>query len=282
MKPVRPWEELSLPPSATLIDARLQLHHALQPLAAFAGRCLTPKPDDSHRSLSWDPAVRALITEAAESGLRFELSFEDLELRARNGAKLSQHKLAGATLAELYSWAGDLALDAGTDPLSPPEYDLPDHEILRGSFSADALACAELGWWMQNADALIRGAVEQRPWPASEVRCWPHHFDLAVLFTVDRDAKGNDRTIGVGLSPGDDMHTLPYLYVAPWPRDHEAHRPEVSIGAWLSDGWLGVTLTSEDFSAAAGDDQAGTAARFVDGALDAVHQNLLAQAVPKD
>jgi hypothetical protein len=39
---------------------------------------------------------------------------------------------------------------------------------------------------------------------ASDVRCWPHHFDLATLFsfpTQNADATGY---VGAGLSPGDE------------------------------------------------------------------------------
>jgi hypothetical protein len=46
----------------------------------------------------------------------------------------------------------------------------------------------------------------------SRVQLWPEHFDVAVEF--GDESRG--RRAGYGLSPGDDDHGEPYLYVVPW------------------------------------------------------------------
>jgi hypothetical protein len=54
---------------------------------------------------------------------------------------------------------------------------------------------------------------------ASEVRCWPHHFDLGSLIVVETSADGElTKSIGIGLSPGDEAHAEPYFYVSPFER----------------------------------------------------------------
>lgn len=46
----------------------------------------------------------------------------------------------------------------------------------------------------------------------SRVQIWPEHFDVAVEVGSETDG----RRAGYGLSPGDDEHPEPYLYVTPW------------------------------------------------------------------
>ncbi len=47
---------------------------------------------------------------------------------------------------------------------------------------------------------------------ASRVQPWPEHFDLAI----ELGSEAKDARATYGLSPGDENHAEPYLYVAPW------------------------------------------------------------------
>lgn len=60
---------------------------------------------------------------------------------------------------------------------------------------------------------------------------WPEHFDIAVEIG---DEKGGWRAT-YGLSPGDEHHTEPYLYVAPW-------TAAVSGPLWSARGFSGAEL----------------------------------------
>ena len=41
------------------------------------------------------------------------------------------------------------------------------------------------------------------------MRCWPHHFDIATLITLERDAAGTaTKTVGVGVAPSGHAHSL--------------------------------------------------------------------------
>ena len=54
-----------------------------------------------------------------------------------------------------------------------------------------------------------RATPEESP---SRVQLWPEHFDVALELG---DESAGERA-GYGLSPGDDNHSVPYLYVVPW------------------------------------------------------------------
>lgn len=58
-------------------------------------------------------------------------------------------------------------------------------------------------------DLKVRTTAEER---ASRVQIWPEHFDVAI--EIGDETKG--QRAGYGLSPGDDDHSDPYLYVVPW------------------------------------------------------------------
>jgi hypothetical protein len=79
------------------------------------------------------------------------------------------------------------------------------------------------------------------------VRCWPHHFDIATLLPGPAAGGGaQQRTIGVGLSPGDASYGEPYWYVTPWPYPPPPEQlPALpGGGAWHRRGWFGAVLTA--------------------------------------
>jgi hypothetical protein len=86
----------------------------------------------------------------------------------------------------------------------------------------------------------------------SAVILWPEHFDLA--FESGTDDGGGRATFGV--SPGDEEHAEPYLYVAPW-----RERPRGEL--WNAHGFGGAEFGYADL-VAAGDPYAA-AAEFFEG-----------------
>lgn len=74
---------------------------------------------------------------------------------------------------------------------------------------------------------------------ASEPILWPEHFDIAI--ECGDEAAGERATYG--LSPGDENHPEPYLYVGPW-------RQGVSGDLWQARGFPGAELAYADLIAA--------------------------------
>lgn len=89
------------------------------------------------------------------------------------------------------------------------------------------------------------------------MQLWPEHFDLAV----DLGSEAKHARAAYGLSPGDDNHPEPYLYVAPW----VAPEPDE---LWQATGFSGAELPYTGLLGAP--DQRETALAFFDARLRAL------------
>jgi hypothetical protein len=275
------WERLGAPAPRSLVDARLQLHHAAQLVAAVGKSLIEPRPDDSHPSFAWDAAARVLAGHGVSGARPFRAALRPAELQLLlldgEGKAADSLGLAGRTLEEGYAWLRrvievrfDRPLASG---LTRAGYELPPHPVARGApFALEpAEAFAELGRWYANADALLVD-LARRTAAASEVRCWPHHFDLATLVTLEADPRGRaTRTVGLGLSPGDDAYPEPYAYVTPWPYPEASRElPPLPSGRWHREGFTAAILTgSELVAGVAGAQQAERLRAFFEAGLAA-------------
>jgi hypothetical protein len=93
----------------------------------------------------------------------------------------------------------------------------------------------------------------------TRVQLWPEHFDLSIdtAPAIGGASTGANRAT-YGVSPGDDDHPDPYLYVAPW---------EPQTGPlWSDTAFGGASLAYADLLAA--EDQRATALAFFQRAWD--------------
>lgn len=244
------WRRLDPAQAKALTEARLELHWAAQ-IASAAGATLRPTEEGfAHTNLGWSRDHDALVGRRLGQGLRAALRPHDLTLLVvgGDGSELEAQALAGRTLAQGLRWlAGALARQSDgalEAKLERPAHALPDHPVAHGAaFTEPGGALAALGDWLADAHCLLVPLATQHP-HASEVRCWPHHFDIATLVTLDPDvAPGEPRTVGVGMTPGDERYPEPYFYATPWPAPESPELPELpSGGVWHRDGWLGAVL----------------------------------------
>jgi hypothetical protein len=123
------------------------------------------------------------------------------------------------------------------DKTSP--YEIPAHAIAQGApYGVPEIAgfLHELSVWFADAEAAldrVRQQMRRRSLTASPVRCWPHHFDLATLISLDEGAGEHGRSVNAGLSPGDEHYDEPYYYVTPYPRPNAAALPPLpKLGHW--------------------------------------------------
>ena len=232
-----------------LTQARLGLHWAAQ-LVSAAGTSLLPAEEDfSHTNLGWDPMLGVLAgRNVGAKPARAALVFDGLELVVIEGEReRASLRLPGRTLSQALAWLG--AEIAGDDAaLGLPVHDMPAYPVGEGAVFSDdgAAARTELAGWFAEAFASI-GELAAREDTAAPVRCWPHHFDVASLITLDAKAGAEEsRSIGVGFSPGDGSYDQPYFYVTPWPYPEAKALPPLVAGAhWHTDGWTGAVLTAE-------------------------------------
>ena len=76
----------------------------------------------------------------------------------------------------------------------------------------------------------------------TSIHLWPHHFDFSVEWFT-----GNaDEQIGTGVSPGDEHHSEPYLYMNPYPFNERILEQNLPLGTWNTEEWQGVKIEWKD------------------------------------
>jgi multimeric flavodoxin WrbA len=213
-----------------LVDARIQLHHALQPAAGVGRTLLPPLPDDSHQSFSWSDQYQALVQDSVEGGLRPGLRLRDMTLLLIGPDGVTEYPLRGRRLEDGFKFFEERV---GRMLVRPGEA-IPDHAVTRGSvFMPDDEDLMSLASMYADAASVLERVRAKHP-NAGPVRCWPHHFDIAISIVE------GERTIGAGFVPGDEGIPEPYWYVYSFPAPATA--PRLAIGEWHTGGWTGAVL----------------------------------------
>jgi hypothetical protein len=249
---------------------------------------LDHRPDYSEQSFQWLDGPGALAQGLARPpGCRpfraaLRPSLPAILLLDGDGNAIRELPLAGRTLDEAYAWLTaevESLLGRPLDqPLERPGNDLPAHPVKDGRpfDTADAAAFAEAGRWFAGAHRLLSALAAREP-RASEVRCWPHHFDLAMLISLDGADTDPEsaRSIGAGLSPGDSGRSAPYFYVTPWPYPPGKKLPPLAGGGiWNTEGWVGAVLDAAQILEAAPQERERRIQSFLDSAVAACHRLL--------
>jgi len=268
------WQRLPEIPSERLWPARLQLHWALQPVAAIGKLLLPHRPDFSEQSFLWSERDQALCQVTVSGGAAFRaglrLSPPGLLLLTDAEETPRALPLSGVTLDDAYRWVSSHAAGLlGRElpgPLERPE-GLPDHPFVHGApfDAADAPAFRALGQLFGDAQVALSTWAGERPEPPP-VRCWPHHFDLATLLALEVAANGEvTRSVGLGLVPGDESRQEAYFYVTPWPAPKKKTDlpPLPGGGAWNSEGWFGAVLPLSALSRLNPDEQEQALGEFL-------------------
>jgi hypothetical protein len=273
-----------------LTDAWRQVHYAAQAASEVGKSWAAPRDDDGHTNLGWldDPSQPGFQGVSTQTDPTFHACLDPrslrLELRMTDGISPEELPLQGRTLAEAMTWVDAAAARLGGPrrQAAVPAPDLPEHPIARGeTFSTgDAAALQAVTDWYANADALLRKLGALLP-DAGPPRCWPHHMDHATLSIIRRDAEGAmTATIGVGITPPDEMETRGYWYVGPWSREPIRGGdawPELPFGHWVARAGgmpLGVLPLTEIATLDGAAAQEHAAASFVAAAVNTCRTHL--------
>jgi len=236
-----------------LAAVRSLAHRAVQWPARAAWANLKPAPDDSHTSLTWDPDMAALLSQPLEGGVRVGLRIAVHELVFATQSRREALPLIGKPDAEIGSWLDGRLVAEGLKAASGTKlpYEMPSAMFARARDEALRFPAIAL-WFAAAAEALEelrQGYRRYRPGPGP-VRCWPHHFDIAFLVALDEGRAGSARSIGIGVSPGDNYYAQPYLYVSPYPKPDTANLPPLPPGArWHTKDFFGAVATGIDLLA---------------------------------
>jgi hypothetical protein len=207
-----------------LTDIRLQLHQAAQLLAALGISYLERKEDDSHTNMGWNISLQSLQSHdfGPQNKLRLLLNFPELQYRFYDDKQMEVFTLHGKKEADAVNWIKNILEQKNMDIsrfTMKKHYEIPVTAQGRGQAYdlSDKYAFKKLSSHFDIAQKILTGIAKEYK-NTSTVRCWPHHFDLGMLITLqdNKDAQ-QMKSIGIGLSPGDSSYDQPYYYVSPWP-----------------------------------------------------------------
>jgi len=259
---LRAWKPVPRRSAGELTDARLQAHWAAQLIEATGKALVPPQNDWSHVAMTWLDPLELLAGGFTRHGLRVALRPRDLCLAVLDADDHVEWSLEldGKTLAEAKEWLQGVLAEEGEPPppLEPLRTDLPEHPVGRGEpLSLDERRqFQELSLWYGNAARLFT-VLAENTLGAAPVYCWPHHFDLATLITLDPEEPDENKapSIHVGLSPGDGHYDEPYFYVTPWPVAVNVDaEPLAGGGHWHTEDWTGAVLPAHRLPEADEDD----------------------------
>ena len=254
---IRTWQSIRPELGSKLSDARLQLHYAAQFAAAAGISYLPPGPNDSHMQLEWVPEFAGLFSRLipAKKPFRVGVRFVELALLVvpEPRTTIAESRLNRCTVAESLSWLRTQIELQGADAeryTLRRSYEIPYHPLASGGAfdTTERAQFDELSKWFSNGAVILSDLVRSTR-GASEVRCWPHNFDIATLIDVPPD-----HSIGVGMEPGDKYYAEPYFYatISPPPIASDVRsRPLAGNGSWYTNGWVGAVLPASRLGAPA-------------------------------
>jgi hypothetical protein len=247
------WQMIAKISPDELVESRLQLHYAIQFIAATCAALAEPLPDYSHTSLAWHPVLEVFVGSPIRAAKPFQVALDPISLTLivldQQSETIAAFPLPGKTMAAGLSWLQQELSQLGVDAskiafLDYPPNDFPDHHLAHGAAfdTNQALALGELTDYYANSEPLFQAIIATTE-DATATRIWPHHFDMATLIMLPGTKNGSPLTVGVGLSPGDASYNEPYWYVSPYPYPDAASLPALNgHGFWHTQHWVGAVL----------------------------------------
>ncbi|MEO9854188.1 MAG: DUF5996 family protein [Reichenbachiella sp.] len=239
-----------------LVPVRKSLHQAIQLVSAVPRNILPKDPTDGMSSLEWNAQLESLesLPVTNDHGeIRVGLKFETfaLYITVDHDSKVAL-ELSGRSVDQGLTWLkAELAkYDISSESIN---LDLP-YEIENYDYSkilqVNNEALTVFGQLYQMTAEVLADIT--RKWEeAFDIRCWPHHFDLATLIPLETDQENEiTKSIGIGLSPGDDGINEPYVYVNIWPQVEVVtlQQHKLAQGDWNTEGWSGAVLPYSQMS----------------------------------
>lgn len=234
-------------PATALTRARRLSHNVVQWASRAARANLEAQADDSHSNLGWREENHALVSHPLDAAHNFQLgfSFSSSALVWLVDGKLAESMpLKGADFAAASGWCDSHLTAVGLRTMAHADMPYELEPVDYGEFSVPDVAAEleALGAWYSVAQAGLQDlVVKYRSIAvlAPSVRCWPHHFDLATLFVLDSGDPETARSVGAGLSPGDQSYAEPYFYCTPWPTPDRL--PEAPAQThWHTEGFVSL------------------------------------------
>ncbi|MGH8708795.1 MAG: hypothetical protein ACREVD_12155, partial [Burkholderiales bacterium] len=196
---------------------------------------------------AWDSAKAALLSLPLGGGVRVGLRIAVAELVFDKDGDTEAFSLATNTDAEVAEWLDRKLARENLQPASgtPLPYETPAANFVRAVDEGPRLAALS-AWFAAGAEVLDELRHQYKRYRPGPSLCWPHHFDLAMVLEVGWGA----RSIGIGLSPGDDYYAQPYFYLRPSPKPGKENLPPLPpAGRWHTREFFGAVATGVELLA---------------------------------
>lgn len=255
---IKDWQLLTFPDLSDLSQAREQFHQAIQNVAAVGRSFLPPSEEDENANLEWDFSLQRIAGRWVDADIKFRssISLRKFEVYLVNEKleTISSIAMQGIRQRDVMVWLEHELSRLGADfskinltyPYTIPEYPTAKKEAFHVTNMA---AAKELGKLYHNTASLLKSilATEEN---VSEVKCWPHHFDIAARITLlDTGDPETSRSINMGMSPGDKYYDEPYFYCSPWPYPTKNLMDISGLNAhWHQNEWVGAVLPISQLS----------------------------------
>ncbi len=248
------WIPLSIDSKALNASIRL-LHQAAQFVAMVSNSYLSKQPDDSQNNFAWNNENNHLEGQWIKSTtVRALLNVADFELIIDKYLTLEVVPLDGWTKEQI---VGNLQEELMTTTLNPSslklvtQFSIPSHSVDDGlplAKPANELL-DEWSRYLSNTQFLLKEIQQRFKW-SSEIKVWPHHFDMGFYIPLIKDEQGNAiQSIGLGLAIPDGYVDEPYFFINHWsknPIEYPEHFPKVSYGSWNTRDWKGLVLPANE------------------------------------
>lgn len=252
------WQLLTFPDQTDLSHVREQYHQAIQNVAAVGRSFLPPSDEDENANLEWDFDLQRIVGRWVEANIKFRSSISlqkfEVYLVDEHLQTISSISMQDIRQTDVMVWLEHELSKLGAEfsklnltfPYNIPEYPTAKKE----AFHIENMAASqELSRLYHNTALMLKGIMEKEE-NGSEIKCWPHHFDIAARITLlDTGDPETSRSINMGMSPGDKYYEEPYFYCSPWPYPTKNLIDLSAVHAhWHQDEWVGAVLPVSQLS----------------------------------
>ncbi|MFY0688338.1 MAG: hypothetical protein JXQ90_14285 [Cyclobacteriaceae bacterium] len=235
-----------------LSSLRVQYHQAIQNVAAVGRTFLAKSEDDQNAVLSWVPGLWRMAGKWVKANKTFRSSFSlddcKVYLVDEKVNTIGSFDLAGQTYTQVMIWLeeqiGTLLLTHSELSMNLP-YELSDEVFQKGEkFDKFDLQLSHDFGGLYHSPWIIFSELKNKYESSSDIRIWPHHFDIAMTITLkETGEEATNTTLTLGMFPGDEHNVEPYFYVASWPHIQSEPKQKIVAGTkWVSDDWTGTVL----------------------------------------
>lgn len=220
-----------------------QVHLAAQYLAGAGISFIKKRDDDSHINMGWSTDLHELSTwPLSEKGDQLSLSLKTFSLIWSNPEKRFEFPLDGKSHLEIKTWIkGQAKSNINMIYIYHLHYELPypfpsDDSTFKLKSKAELSRFSDLFDLSQTSFT----AVLKQQKLESELRTWPHHFDLGA-YTNPNDSL----SIGFGLAVPDKAIDDFYFYVSGYNGDDSVETKDfksLRLGDWQTEDWKAATL----------------------------------------